>query len=167
MSTELPSLHLVCGKIASGKSTLAAALGQSPGTVVIAEDDWLPALYRGEMSTISDYVRCAGRLQEVLGPHVAAILRAGASVVLDFPANTIASRAWMRQVIRTAGVPHKLHCLDVPDEICMARLRARNAAGTHPFAVTEAQFRQITRHFVAPTAEEGFDIVLHPPDTLP
>lgn len=30
---EKPTLHLLCGKIASGKSTLSIKLGSSPGTV--------------------------------------------------------------------------------------------------------------------------------------
>ena len=33
MPTESPTLHILCGKIASGKSTLAAQLSAKPGTV--------------------------------------------------------------------------------------------------------------------------------------
>jgi hypothetical protein len=57
-----------------------------------------------------------------------------------------------------------LHWLDVPDEICRARLRVRNAAGEHEFAATDAQFDQITAYFVPPTAGEGLQIVVHRPD---
>ena len=32
---------------------------------------------------------------------------------------------------RSAGAAHRLHFLDVPDDVCKARLRQRNAAGTH------------------------------------
>jgi len=60
-----------------------------------------------------------------------------------------------------AGAPHALHLLDVPDEVCKARLRARNAAGDHPFETSDAEFDQISRHFVAPTADEGFDVIRH------
>lgn len=38
MSSTAPTLHLVCGKAAAGKSTLAGELGQGAGVVVIAED---------------------------------------------------------------------------------------------------------------------------------
>lgn len=40
-----PTLHMICGKIAAGKSTLAARLAEADRTVLIAEDDWLGALY--------------------------------------------------------------------------------------------------------------------------
>jgi predicted kinase len=161
MSPVSPMLHLVCGKIASGKSTLTAQLGNMPATVVIAEDDWLAALYSDELSSVSDYVRCSTKLQTIMAPHIASLLNAGVSVVLDFPANTIANRMWMRGIIEATNAPHELHFLDVPEEVCKARLRVRNESGEHPFAVTDEQFQRISRHFVAPKAEEGFNIVRH------
>ena len=156
-----PILHLVCGKIASGKSTLAAKLGRADNTVIVSEDDWLAALFGAEMATLQDYVRCAAKLETAIGPHVVSLLGAGLSVVLDFHANTVQRRAWMRGMAQAANVAHKLHLLEVPDEECIARLHARNTEGEHPFAATEAQFRQVSEHFTAPTESEGFDIVRH------
>lgn len=136
-------------------------LGNMPATVVVAEDDWLAALYSDELISVSDYARCSTRLQTIMGRHIASLLNAGVSVVLDFPANTIASRMWMRGIIEATNAPHELHFLDVPDEVCKARLRVRNASGEHPFAVTNEQYQKISHHFVAPTSEEGFNIVRH------
>ncbi|WP_299869861.1 ATP-binding protein [uncultured Roseobacter sp.] len=161
MSSTAPTLHLLCGKIASGKSTLSTQLSRTAGIIVIAEDEWLDGLYSEEMSSISDYMRCMSKFREVMGPHVVSLLNEGISVVLDFQANTIASRDWMRGILEQTQAAHKLHVLDVPDEVCIARLHARNAQGDHPFAATEEQFRQISKHFVAPSPEEGFNIVLH------
>ena len=153
------TLHLLCGKIAAGKSTLSAELGAAPGTVTLAEDAWLARLYPGEIVTVADYVRCAARLREAMTPHVESLLRAGLSVVLDFPANTRANRAWMRGIIDRSGAQHRLYWLDVPDEVCRARLRQRNAAGTHDFAASDAEYDAITAYFVAPQDDEGFEIV--------
>lgn len=156
-------LHLFCGKAASGKSTLCAKLGAAPGTVVIAEDRWLNTLFSTQMSTLKDYVRCSSKLREIMGPHVVSLLNAGVSVALDFPANTVETRAWMRTILDQTDASHQLHVLDVSDEVCLARLQARNASGDHPFSLTDEQFIQLSKHFVAPTDEEGFDIVLHRP----
>lgn len=155
------TLHLLCGKIAAGKSTLTAQLGRAPDTIVISEDHWLARLYPGELVTVSDYVRRAAQLRGAIGPHVENLLRTGLSVVLDFPANTVANRQWMRGIFERAGVGHQLHFLDVPDDICKARLRERNAAGTHDFAASDAQFDVITRYFVAPGEDEGFMVIRH------
>lgn len=154
-------LHMVCGKIGSGKSTLTRRLAAQPHTVLISEDVWLACLYPNEIQAITDYVRCAGRLREAMAGHIEALLAAGMSVVLDFPSNTIATRAWARGVFEKAGAAHCLHFLDVPDAVCKARLRARNLSGEHPFETTDAEFDQITRHFVVPTAEEGYQVVRH------
>lgn len=152
-------LHMVCGKIGSGKSTLTRRLAAQPRTVLVSEDDWLARLYPNEIHAIADYLRCAGRLRDAMAVHVEALLVAGTSVVLDFPSNTTATRAWARGVFERAGASHRLHYLDVPDAVCKARLRARNLSGEHPFEATDEEFDQITAHFVAPTVAEGFDVI--------
>jgi predicted kinase len=149
---------MICGKIAAGKSTLAARLSARPGTIRISEDEWLASLYKDEQKTIEDYVRNARRLRDVMGDHVVALLQAGLSVVLDFPANTPANRQWMRSLFERAGADHRLHFLDVPDEVCKARLRARNAAGTHAFNASDEEFDLFTSYFVPPSADEGFEV---------
>lgn len=161
-SFPTPMLHLLCGKIGSGKSTLAAHLAGQPHTVLISEDAWLAALYPGEIAALPDYLHRAARLRHAMADHVPALLAAGLSVVLDFPANTVAQRAWARGLIDRAGVPHRLHFLDVPDAVCKGRLRDRNARGEHPFNTSDEQFDLISSHFAAPQDSEGFDVVRHP-----
>jgi len=155
---EKPTLHLLCGKIASGKSTLSAKLGSLPGTIIVSEDQWLAALFANEMQSISDYVQYSSRLRKAMKPHLVLLLKAGLSVVLDFPANTQTNREWMMSIIKESGASNRLHYLKVSDDVCKARLRARNAEGGHEFAVSDQQFETITRYFSEPTADEGFDI---------
>jgi hypothetical protein len=83
--------------------------------------------------------------------------------VLDFPANTVRNRSWMRSLITEANAAHELHLLDVPDTMCKQRLRERNADGKHPFQVSEAEYDQFTSYFVPPGPGEGFNIVVHAP----
>lgn len=157
----MPTLYLLCGKIAAGKSTLARQLASRPATLLVSEDHWTSTLYSDELKTIEDYVRLSARLRAAMTPHIVDMLHQGLSVVLDFPANTVSQRSWMRSLIDTAGVPHELHYLDLPDERCKQRLRQRNAGGEHQFHVSDAEFEQFTRHFVPPGPDEGFNIVVH------
>lgn len=161
MSSPRPTLHMLCGKIAAGKSSLAGRLARAPATVLLSEDHWLSRLYPGEIASLADYVRCSARLRDALGSHVETLLRAGLSIVLDFPANTVASRQWMRSLFESAGADHRLHFLDLPDEVCRARLAHRNASGTHEYVVSDAEFEAFTRHFVPPSREEGFETIVH------
>lgn len=161
MTRTSPTLHMMCGKMAAGKSTLAAQLSQADGTVYLSEDVWLGALFSDQMTSPKDYVRCAAKLKDVMGPHVVSLLQAGVSVVLDFPANTAAARAWMRGLLDQTEADHQLHWLDTPDDLCLERLRARNAKGDHPFAPTEAQFHLFSKHFEPPHPDEGLQILRH------
>lgn len=156
-----PVLHMFCGKMAAGKSTLAARLSEPSGMVLITEDEWLSALYGEDMRTGADFLAYSGRLRAAMGPHISTLLGAGVSVVLDFAANTRASRNWMRIMLDESEADHYLHVLTPPDDVCLQRLHARNAKGDHPFAPTEEQFFQFSKHFMRPTPDEGFNLVMH------
>src|SRR5438270_422820 len=88
-SAHIPTLYLLCGKIAAGKSTLARRLAARPGALLISEDHWTSNLFFGDLRTIDDYARYSARLRAAMGPHLIDILRHGVSMVVDFPARTI------------------------------------------------------------------------------
>lgn len=153
------TLHLACGKIAAGKSTLCARLAAVPDTILVSEDEWTKTLFGDEMRDVADYVRVSARLRSAMGPHVTRLLEAGVDVVLDFPGNTRATRAFWKAVAEAAGARLVLHWLDVPDDVCRERLHRRNAEGEHDFAgVTDEQFDLITSRFEPPDAAEGLEI---------
>jgi predicted kinase len=155
------TLYLLCGKIAAGKSTLAMQLAARPSTLLISEDHWTSKLFGDDLKTIDDYSRLSERLRSAMGPHVVDVLRLGVSVVLDFPANVISYRDWMRSLFTQANVAHELHFLDTPDAICKQRLQERNAGGKHAFHVTEAEYDLFTSYFEPPEPDEGFNIIVH------
>jgi predicted kinase len=154
-------LHMVCGKIASGKSTLTARLVDAPRTVLISEDKWMACLYPDEIHTLTDYASRAARMKTVLTEHIQALLAGGLSVILDFPFNTAGTRAWGRSLFEAVGCEHRLHYLDVSDKICKSRLMARNMSGEHPFQTSEEQYDQITRYFVVPVPDERFNMLVY------
>lgn len=156
-----PTLHLLCGKVASGKSTLAQSLASHPRSVLLSEDAWLSGLFAENLLSLADYVRCSTRLRQTIAPHIVDLLCSGTSVVLDFHANTTDSRRWMRGLIDEAGCRHQLHYLDVPDDVCKQRLKLRNASEKHEFSVTEADFDRISSHFHPPSEKEGFNLKIH------
>jgi predicted kinase len=148
---------MLCGKIAAGKSTLSDELGKAEDTVVISEDRWIAQLYPSEIKGLGDYFERSERLRGTVAPHVVNLLRVGVSVVLDFHANTVRARRWMRDLFEKAGAAHQLHFLDVTDEVCLARMHARRAAGEH--ALSDTEFHHVTSFFVAPAPDEGFNVI--------
>jgi predicted kinase len=151
------TLHMLCGKIAAGKSTLSAKLAQAEKTLMISEDRWIEQLYGPELRTLADYFERCDRLRGTLAPHIVDLLHAGVSVVLDFHANTMRSRRWMRALFEEAEASHRLHFLDVPDEVCRSRMHARKAAGDD--CVSDAEFDHVTSFFVPPEPGEGFNVI--------
>ncbi|SMC58027.1 ATP-binding protein [Pseudomonas sp. URIL14HWK12:I5] len=156
-----PPLHLMTGKIASGKSTLAKSLATELSAVLLSEDHWLSKLYPGQVKSVTDYVRFSRQIREVVGPLVTDMLRAGVTVVLDFPANTLQDRQWLRSLADAAEVAHCVHYLEVHDDVCRSRLHIRNSRAEHEFAATDAEFDLITSYFQAPDKNEGLQIEIH------
>jgi predicted kinase len=130
-------------------------------------DHWMSTLFPVQNRTIEDFARLSARLRDAMGPHVVDILRQDLSVVLDFPANTIAWRSWMRSLISAADVAHELHFLDVSDAVCKERLRQRNLSGDHPYQVDEQTYDLFTSYFVPPASNEGFNVIVHASDLPP
>lgn len=161
---EQAVLHFLCGKLASGKTTLARRIAEEKRAVLFSEDLWLSRLYPGEIADFADYLRCSRRLRAALAPHVTELLRAGISVTLDFAGNAPAERAWARSLFEQAGAAHVLHVIDTPDSLCKAQLARRNAdLPEGAKATTEQEFDAITRHFLPPSPVEGFTIVEYRP----
>jgi predicted kinase len=112
--------------MAAGKSTLARNLAVRENAVLLVQDDFLSALFPGEITDIPGFIRCSSRLKNALTPHVCALLSQGISVALDFPGNTKAQRAWFRELIESANVAHELHFVDASDALCKSQLRERS-----------------------------------------
>jgi predicted kinase len=163
MQHTIATLYLISGKIAAGKTTLARKLAAEHGAVIICEDEWLVRL-EAKIESFDDFRIHARRLRAAVSPHVVQLLRLGTSVVLDFPANTPKVRAWLRSLFEAANAHHELHIIDVPDDVCKSRLRARNETkpeGLYWGHVPEASFDPITRYLVLPSDAEGFNVIRH------
>lgn len=156
-----PVLHLMSGKIASGKSTLAKSLAADRSAILMSEDHWLSRLYPDQIKSVTDYVRLARQLRAVVGPLVIDVLNAGVTVVLDFPANTPEDRQWLRGLADSAEASHCVHYIEVDDDTCRGRLHLRNGRADHEFAATDAEFDLITGYFRAPDEDEGLRIETH------
>jgi predicted kinase len=155
-------LIFVCGKMASGKSTLARDLANRENAVLLVQDELLDRLFPGEITDIPDFVKYSSRLKDALGPHICSLLSKGVSVVLDFPGNTKAQRAWFRQLFESADADHELHVLAASDALCKRQLKDRSKGSPHGAAwTTEAEFDAVTAFFQPPSEDEGFNVVHH------
>jgi predicted kinase len=155
-------LIFFCGKMAAGKSTLARELAGRESAMLLVQDEFLARLFPGEITDIPGFVKYSARLREALTPHISSLLAKGISVVLDFPGNTRAQRAWFRQLFDAAAAEHELHYVDASDALCKRQLKDRSKDLPAGSAwTTAAEFEAITAYFQPPADDEGFSVVHH------
>jgi len=121
----MATLHFVCGKAGSGKTTLARELAARHAAVLFGEDEWL-TLPDAQIDSLADHVRHSKRLRASLAPLAVRLLQLGMPIVFDFAGNTVGDRAWVRSIFDSANAAHVLHYIVASDESCKARLRFRN-----------------------------------------
>jgi predicted kinase len=156
------TLMFLCGKMAAGKSTLARELAERRDAILFVQDELLEQLFPGEITDVAEFFDRSSRLRNAITPHICAVLSKGISVVLDFPGNTRAQRAWFRDIFERARVEHELHFIDASDATCKRQLkdRSRHLPPGTPWT-SDAEFEAITVYFQPPSDEEEFNVVRH------
>ncbi len=157
----LPSLHFMCGKAGVGKSTLTKALAEQHHAALLCKDVWPAWLFPEEIATFDDCIKYSRRIKAVVAPLVTELLNRQ-SVVLDFLANTITTRAGFKSIVESAKAPHTRHFVDASNVPRLSQIAKRNierSAGSHE--LSEAAFHHITSFIQPPTLEEGFKVQVH------
>ena len=112
-------IHLICGPIGAGKTTLARNIAEEYGAIRFSEDEWLNTLFvpdapDGLLSespeavaswAIEKYERCREKIWLVCDQ----LLNQGVSVVLDGAAANFDQRNFIRQRAKHHNVAFKLH----------------------------------------------------------
>lgn len=156
------TLTIFCGKMASGKSTLAREIAEKHSLVLISEDALLASLYPGQIVDVNTYAQYSGKVKSAMRTMLVDLLRTGTSIVLDFPANTIDQRKWIKDIVEQAEAHSEFHYLNCSDDLCKAQLKKRavNEPERHATDTVE-MFDVISKYFEPPTADEGFEILHH------
>lgn len=153
------TLYSLCGKMGAGKSTYAGIVASEHNAVVISEDDWLSQLFPGQINNFDDYRRYSSRLKPLLREHVKKLLQAGTNVVMDFPANTVGQRKWLRELGGSSANDNILIYIKASDPTCLKQIAIRRQEQPERARFdTEAVFDQVTAYFQEPAEGEGFII---------
>ncbi|WP_444931960.1 AAA family ATPase [Microbulbifer sp. SSSA002] len=159
-------LVFFCGKMGAGKSTKAGEITHGGSAILLSEDEWLESLYPNKIRSLNDYIKYSNQLKPQIKKLVQSILAAGTNVVMDFPANTVSQRNWLRTIYAEISAPHKLIYLDTPNDICLRQITKRAAERPERAATdTREMFAAVTKFFVAPTPDEGFNTITIVRDT--
>lgn len=157
--------HLIffCGKMGAGKTTQSKAIAANRNAVLLSEDEWLSAHYPGLIHSFDDYLKYSSLIKPFVKGLVVRLLTTGATVVMDFPANTEKQRQWFLALSQATECAHELIFLDVSDEQCLMQIaKRRQEQPERAHFDTENVFYEVTKHFEAPSSHEGLNIVENP-----
>jgi predicted kinase len=158
---EAPTMHLLCGLVAAGKTTLARQLADELPAVRLSRDEWMIRLF-GLSYDDPAYVERLGPCTELLWDTATAILTAGSSVVLDWNFWSRERRREALQRANAARCPLRLHWLDLPPDVVVERVRGRLAAQpADAHRIDEDGLRHFATIFERPDDDEGIPITRH------
>ena len=153
------TLILFAGKMGAGKSTRSIQVARERNAVLISEDEWLSSLYPSQITSFDDYLHYSSLLKPIVRSLVSDILKTGASVVMDFPANTVRQRKWFKAILTETNAQNELIYLNASDDVCLRQIKKRSLEQPERAIYdTESMFLEVTRHFQAPDPNEGFNL---------
>lgn len=152
---EEPTIHVMCGLVAAGKTTLARELSLELPAVRLSRDEWMLRLQGGRYDE-SAYVERLGTCTELMWDVALQVVAAGASVVLDWNFWSRERRADARHRAEAAGIHVVVEWLDVPAEDAVARARRRSGnKPTDSHEVDEEGVLHLSSIFEPPAPTNG------------
>lgn len=138
-------VHMVCGPIGAGKTTVARRLADEHGAMLFSLDEWVMQMFGAEAPDPMIFEwwaerckRCSERIWSISQD----LLIRGVEVVLDFGFPRVAHREEYRCRARQVGATVHLHIVDADAELRWKRVQGRNRDQSNTFAlvVTEGMF---------------------------
>lgn len=148
------TLHLICGLPCAGKTTLAKELEQQYSALRLTPDEWHTRLF-GQDTEDAEHDARHDLIEAMLWEVAARVLTLGVDVILDFGFWSRTEREDYRSRAAKLGVDSKIHFLNVPEEVLLERLAARNAQlPPNTFLIDEAQLKTWICLFEPPMQDE-------------
>ncbi|MBO2517508.1 MAG: ATP-binding protein [Clostridiales bacterium] len=151
------TVHLICGKICSGKTYYAKGLKKEENAVILSTDEATWALIRNEQGEF--YNEFARRVNLYLMKKAAEIAAAGANVILDWGFWTRRDRRDISVYLEAREVPYVWHYIDVPHALWQRNIAERNervarGEGGSDFFVDEGLLEKLNSLFEVPERDE-------------
>lgn len=157
----MAKIHLIYGKLCSGKTTLAKELARTEGGVVLSSDELMLTIFP-EDGLGNAYDAISSRVTEYLWKKAFEIASAGMDVILDWGFWTERARQEALSRCREKNVPVLRHLIDIPDDEWHRRIDARNravqAGQVQAYPVDEGLYRKFLSRYQPPAADE-IDVV--------
>lgn len=161
MPQRIPSAtwHLLTGSTGAGKSTLALDLAKQTNGIRFSIDDWMNTLFWPDCPAKNDLAFALDRIarcESQIAAVATQLAHSGIDAILDLGFTQREHRlAWLHRA-QAAGIPCRLHVLDIPAETRWQRVCERNRgdSATYSFTVTREMFDFMEVRWELPDAVE-------------
>ncbi|MBE5773529.1 MAG: ATP-binding protein [Clostridiales bacterium] len=156
-------VHLVCGKICSGKSTFARCLAREKNAVILSCDDLSLSLFSEGLGENHDGMM--RRVQAYLHERAVDIARTGTEVILEWGFWTRIDRKNAEEYYAARNISVVWHYMDISGEALRAAIEKRNArvlsGEEKSYFVDAGLFEKMDSAFETPDEKEkaGWHIV--------
>jgi predicted kinase len=153
------TLNVIFGPTGSGKTTYAHEFARRSGAVAFILDDWMGRLFGPDIPEPIEYqwmLERVGRCEAQIWSTAAAVLAAGAPVILDMGLMRRADRDRIREIAEGVGLPIQWHFVTAPTQVRRVRIAQRNVIRGESFAIESSteMFEFMEGVFEPPDAAE-------------
>lgn len=137
-----PTIHLICGSTAAGKSTYARMLKNDTGAMLFSIDDWMTSLFGPDLENPMDWKwisERASRCENRIISTACTLAETGVSSILEIGLQQRKKRAEVAATIRESGCTVQTHYLEVDAVERWKRVEQRNSEKGETFSL------QVTR----------------------
>ncbi len=152
---------MICGRLCSGKSTLAKKLSQERRAIILSCDEISLMLFPEGLGC--DHDAMTEKIKRYLLSKATEILSTGTDVILEWGFWTYASRKETRAYFEALGYECELYYLCVDEAEWARRIEARNkdikSGQLNEYYVDAGLLSKANSLFEEPTADEGYTII--------
>lgn len=153
----MPTAHLICGYIGSGKTSFARQLEEDRGAVRFTPDEWMVRYY-GHNPPADKFAEYSAHISKMIWEDALLALSIGRDVILDFGFWQRAERDEARR--RLSGYDYQTYLVVCDEDTAWARVEARNKdLGSGYLLIDRAAFDSLKQKVDRFTEDEDFVIV--------
>ena len=159
----MAKIYILCGKIASGKTTYAKELKKTMKAVILSHDDLMLKLYDGCLG--SNHDEAVRRISDYFYNLAEELIALDTNVIFDFGYWTKSERLYAKEYFSDKGIDIEVHYLKTSDSQRFKWLDHRNrslAEATSRVYIIENNLREtLDKKFEDPTEDEVHKIITH------
>ncbi len=152
----MATVHLLCGRPGSGKTTFARELEKTHRAVRYTYDEWMIQLYG---RSPEQFETLFNRVSKLIWRIATRNLALGTDVILDKGFWYKKDRENTRQAAAAIGAETKLYFLDAPIDVLRKRILTRSKGDQNYLWINDQAFTEFINRFEPPSDDEDFVLI--------